>query len=332
MSSQLDCQVDQQTANWSHVWQADKVQLHELIDTIMDNGFDRNIRSDLIGYLSKSGCKPSSGKPIKQILNPVQFHDPIKSDTKASEDSSESSKISWADMTDDDSEKSDTAAIPAAPKELGMGKSKPFSWTKIVKSPDCDRAVTASNIKHVTDADYKKFHTMTPTKPEKKISSDDMKSLLAKQKAEEEDVAAGFVLVSKSRISKSRSSKDQASQSWKFTSINKHPEKLKITTSAKWFFFPDKPILSESDDWNLWDYTTDDQGLAVPIGWYQLSPTQFKIKWSSSFVHTRHEDGSWSHEEETYDSGRAKRDRVSAEYLRWVLTPVAMRDRTPPAE
>lgn len=241
-------------------------------------------------------------------------------------------KLDWADITDEDDQLAAAEAkINTVIAEAAKQKRDKLTWALRIKlatvpDKDLDAAIEAERV-----AKYKKFRSMTPAKPAKKISNDDVKAMLAEQKTEQEDADAGFIKVGGKR----RSAAPLKPQ--KFTSSNKHPEKQKSTTSAKWFFFPDKPIMSEADDWNLWDYNTDDNGLAVPIGWYRLAANKFKINRKSSFVHTRHEDGSWSHEEEIQleddtSSKQTKRVPVSVDYLRWILTPPPMRRGACPDE
>lgn len=107
-----------------------------------------------------------------------------------------------------------------------------------------------------------------------------------------------------------------------YTTYNKYKNKEKTTTSAKWFFFMHNPIMQENNDWNLWEYRLDKKGRITPIGWIQLSENEFKINNTSRFIHTRHNDESWSHEE-IIDS--TTRISVSLKYLRWILTPSLMR-------
>lgn len=276
-------------------------------------------------------------------------------------------KLDWADITDEDDQLAAAEAkINTAIAEAAKQKRDKLTWALRIKlatvpDKDLDAAIEAERVaselaskqmaelaakqaaeleakqaaeleaKKAADAKYKKFRSMTPAKPAKKISNDDVKAMLAEQKTEQEDADAGFIKVGGKR----RSAAPLKPQ--KFTSSNKHPEKQKSTTSAKWFFFPDKPIMSEADDWNLWDYNTDDYGLTVPIGWYRLAANKFKINRKSSFIHTRHEDGSWSHEEEIQlddDTGskQTKRVPVSVDYLRWILTPPPMRRGACPDE
>ena len=159
---------------------------------------------------------------------------------------------------------------------------------------------------------YAKFHTKVPEKPVKKITNDDVKKTIS-------DANDGFTEVKRSR-------KPAAKSSTKTKSVNKHPEKQKTTTSAKWFFFPGKPILPEAEDYNLWDYDVV-KSQAVPIGWHNWHGNKYRIGHKSNLVHTRHPDGTWTHEEEIADpdTGKVRLESISAEYLRWILTPVHLR-------
>ena len=258
---------------------------------------------------------------------------PVTPVTKKTDQIAPQKKLDWADVTDEES-KFNTAIAEAAKQ-----KREHLPWAlrvKLADVPDKEldaviEAKQASELVTKKMTNIKKFYSMTPAKPVKKISNNDVKAMLAEKKIAQDEADAGFIKVGGKRRFVAPS-KPQI-----VTSNNKYPEKQKSTTSAKWFFFPDKPIMSETDDWNLWDYNTDHSGLAVPIGWYRLAINKFKINRKSSFVHTRHEDGSWSHEEEIHlnndPSGKQiKYVSVSVDYLRWILTPPPMRRGVCPDE
>ncbi len=162
---------------------------------------------------------------------------------------------------------------------------------------------------------FKNYHSIPPEKPKVSFTNKDVLEMLA-------DEAAGFIKVG----DKNRKTVP------KFVSANLHPEKQCTVTSAKWFFGGQNPIMPQKDDWHLWDYEVDDQQRITPIGWIRLKENQFKINRSSQFVHIRHEDGSWTHEEEIMDEKKhLSRIPVSVDYLRWILTPHRMRRGDCPA-
>ncbi len=103
---------------------------------------------------------------------------------------------------------------------------------------------------------------------------------------------------------------------------------VKTLTSASWFFFPGNPILPEKKDLYLWDYDISG-GVVEPIGWFKLRghDNKYKMTKKSIFVHTRHEDGSWTHDEIVND----ELVPISVPYLRWHLTPVNFRKPKCPA-
>lgn len=264
-----------------------------------------------------------------------------------------SKTISWADISEED-EKNRAAEDTVFKKKLDG-----LSWALRVKLSDVpveklddviaaesqrlkqieekNRADDAAAAKAIADqeskaakeaaaaaAKFARFHSFPPKKPAAKISNGDVKAKLEKQERDLEDAKNGFVKV----VGKMRRPPVQQE-----VSNNKYREKEKTTTSAKWFCFPENPIMSESDDWNLWDYEFDKYGRVKPIGWVQVSHNKFKINRKSQFVHTRHEDGSWTVEEEVYDAnGNVKMVSVSLAYLRWILTPMPMRRGACPDE
>lgn len=279
-------------------------------------------------------------------------------------------RLDWADITDEDDQlAAEETKLNAAIAEEAKQKRDKLTWVlrfKLANVPDKDldaaieaervaselaskqmadlaakqaaelEAKQAEELKAKKDADarYKKFHSMTPTKPAKKISNDDVKICLAEQKTTQEDADAGFVKVRGKR----RSVVPPKPQ--KFISTNKRPENEKKVTSGRYLFGAcghEDAILPEAEDWFLWNYDVDEQGLAVPIGWRRLSANKFKINSKSSFVHTRHADGSWTHEEEVpleNDTSGKKFTLVpvSVDYLLWFLTPPHMRRGACPDE
>jgi hypothetical protein len=91
----------------------------------------------------------------------------------------------------------------------------------------------------------------------------------------------------------------------------------KVTDEDKTFYFTAQDV-----DGN--DINTD--GSATPKGWYKLDENIYMINEDSMFIHTRHPDNSWTHEEIVYtDDGSYYTKPISVAYLRWFLTPVSMR-------
>lgn len=129
-----------------------------------------------------------------------------------------------------------------------------------------------------------KYHTKPPALPERPVSHSDAKVAL-------KNAREGFYTKGKPVV--------------KITANNKHPERLKKNTSATWLFSTGG--MNESEDFFLWSANTDEKGRLIPIGWVKVKnyedpdTLKFRINWASPYIHTLHEDGTWSHEEATYD-------------------------------
>jgi hypothetical protein len=141
----------------------------------------------------------------------------------------------------------------------------------------------------------------------------------------------GFTVVTKKPTAKKTAVFNNSQN--KLTTVNLKPENLKKVTSAGWFLLP-KPILTEEQDWFL--HGCDDNG--NPIGWIDLGNNQWKINHNSQFIHTKHEDGTWTTQEiiPSYidRQGRWIPERlmdVTVAYLGWVLTPPRLRTAEAPA-
>ena len=307
------------------------MDMHVLLDALMNYGLAENIRDIMAYQLTDAFFAKSQDPEIDLLVNDViiedslQYQTPQKLETKPIQPSTPKkitvantnpmlnpmlnpivspTQLTWGDLTDIEDEK-----VFKTKQQINN-----LSWAqrcKLSDTPTIDLENAIQNELEMSNmasnqmtALTSKFRTSVPKKPEKKSETND-----------------GFTKIKcKSKPIKS-------------LSINKHPDKEKTTTSAKWFFFPNNPIMTEKDDWNLWDYTIDQSGSAIPIGWHCCGENKFRINHRSSFIHTKHSDGTWTHEEEVvFDDGKIQLISVSIAYLRWILTPAALRRGMCPSE
>ena len=316
---------------------------------------------------SRSSKKSNSSKSTSPTKTSVVENSPVVETVHAekpwyeeNDESSSSEPVSWADLTEED-------RIAAEKKKADMEKKKEemeeklkgLSWalrTKLATVPveqfdealaheqmlskkaaeEAKRqAILQAKKKQREEAEKKKlqlankakfdiFYSMTPEMSEKKITNQDIMSQLAeiaKATAESGADKDGFTKVNKNNIRPAIKTSARAD----------HPNvgRAKTVTSAKWFLFPENPILTEAKDLHLWAYDYDEEGRPVPIGWWRDSMqkpcNRFRINNASKLIHVRNEDNSWHTEEEFVENGVLKHKILERSTVRWLLTPPAMR-------
>jgi metal-sulfur cluster biosynthetic enzyme len=87
--------------------------------------------------------------------------------------------------------------------------------------------------------------------------------------------------------------------------------------------------LSQDDDW----YYHGLNGYGEPIGWYYVDENTWKINASSSFLHVKNEDNTWSHYEEILNKkGEIVVKPISVQWLSWFMTPGPFKIGTEPVK
>jgi hypothetical protein len=233
---------------------------------------------------------------------------------------------SWSDATDEEEKamaqvKKIVATLPWSSR-MALADVSSDDLEETLRNELDRKEDLAARVKAAANAEmirYKKMHSQPPQQRKQVITNYMVQSLLRKDNGRDED---GF-----SRIPIKSALKRKLAALAKNA---KNPDKLKKITSAKWFFFSDDPIMSEEEDLHLWDFTEDEYGNPIPIGWLKVANNTYRIQRNSMFVHVLQPDGSWTHYEEVLDRGAVYTEQVSTQDLRWYLTPANRRHQMMP--